>query len=372
VHNAPVPNNPTRSSRWFADRLPRPDVLASVLKDDPVERLLTTARDRAIVRGGDDLMPKKSADEDEVAAMLETATKAAQRIALDPDEQLSDAEKTALDLFILLLARPALLVQKGTVAERPENWPEVRREEELLPRVIAGVGRIELADHTKIGTGFIAGEKCILTNNHVVCSLFGLHPMSWKQSRQKFEKEMEEHNDAWAGDAGTRPWFELRGELGSTATSATRITKVLGSHKDVDMAVLELAAIPKDGRRIELATKEPKKFKDLHIYAVGYPVKDLGNPRAPLPILRRVFGQDESLGMKRFSPGTILGWENDHQFHHDASTLAGSSGSCIVDFDDHHVVGLHFSGFYGEENNAVPLWKFRKDALLTKNGVVFD
>lgn len=79
-----MPDTQTRDSRSFAARLPRPDVLASVLRDDPVERLLLTARDRAIVKGGDDLMPKKSADEEEVAAMLDEATEAAQRLALDP------------------------------------------------------------------------------------------------------------------------------------------------------------------------------------------------------------------------------------------------------------------------------------------------
>jgi endonuclease G len=367
-----MPDDQTRDSRWFAERMPRSDVLESVLRDDPVERLLNTARDRAIVVGDDNLMPKQGADETKVAEMLEVAMGAAKRLTLNPDAQLSDSEKDALDLFILLLARPALLVQNGTVAERPENWPEVRREEELLPRVIAGVGRIELANHTKIGTGFIAGEKCILTNNHVVCALFGLGLMTWKQSPHKFETAMVEHNERWSDDADTRPWFDLRGELGSTATSQARITRVLGSHEDVDMAVLELDAVPQHGRRVELAKKEPKKFKGLHIYAVGYPVKDLGTPPAPLPILRRVFGQDDSLGMKRFSPGTVMDWENEHQFHHDASTLAGSSGSCIVDFDDHRVVGLHFSGAYGSRNNAVPLWKFRKDVVLTKNGVVFD
>ena len=120
-----------------------------------------------------------------------------------------------------------------------------------------------------------------------------------------------------------------------------------------------------------LATEQPATFKGRRVYAVGYPVADSQWKPAPLPILRRVFGQDASLGMKRFSPGTIMEWETEHQFHHDASTLRGSSGSCIVDFDDHRVVGLHFSGAYDDYNNAVPLWKFRKDALLTGNGVLF-
>lgn len=58
-----------RDAQWFLRRMPHPDVLKRVLKDDPVDRLLTTTRSRAIVIGGDDLMPKQSADEQAVAAM---------------------------------------------------------------------------------------------------------------------------------------------------------------------------------------------------------------------------------------------------------------------------------------------------------------
>jgi Trypsin-like peptidase domain len=135
--------------------------------------------------------------------------------------------------------------------------------------------------------------------------------------------------------------------------------------------VIELDAVPNKAQRVTLATEQPTTFKGHRVYAVGYPVADSQMKPAPLPILRRVFGQDETLGMKRFSPGTIMDWENEQLFHHDASTLRGSSGSCIVTFDDHRVVGLHFAGSYSEHNNAVPLWKFRKDLLLTGNGVLF-
>lgn len=366
-----MPQTDPRDAQWFLQRMPHPDVLKSVLKDDPVERLLATTRARAIVLGGDDLMPKDSAEEQQVAAMLNTATQAAKRLALDQATQLSDAEKAALDLFTLLLSRPAMLIKAGRVAEDPENWPEVASQGELIQPVIAGVGRIELSDKFKIGTGFIVGDKRVLTNNHVVCGLLGVHPLAWRDTRPDFEEKMKAYNKSLSDDPDTRPRFEMVGEFGSDKTNAVRINRVLGSHPQVDMAVLELDAVPKQAKRVTLATKPPATFERHRVYAVGYPVADSDVAPAPLPILRRVFGQDESLGMKRLSPGTFVEWENEHQFHHDASTLRGSSGSCIVDFDDHQVVGLHFSGWYGKHNNAVPLWKFRNDVLLTSNGVLF-
>lgn len=361
----------TRDSRWFAARLPRPEVLKSVLRGDPVGHLVNVARDRAIVEGG--VVAIKKTGEQQVAAILDLATNAAARLSADPDAPLGDDEKNALDLFLILVARPSIFVRGGKVSGTPENWPEVKHEEELLPDVIAGVGRIELANHFKTGTGFIVGDKRILTNNHVVCGLVGLGttPMAWKTWRTHFDAAVEAHNKTWAEDADARPWFEMRGEFGSSATSTARIAKILGCHTDVDMAVLELDSEPQNAQRVTLATKEPAKFEGLHVYVVGYPVEDTGK-QTPIPILRRVFGEDDSLGTKRFAPGTVVRWETDVQFNHDASTLPGSSGSCVVDFNGHRVVGLHHSGTYNTKNNAVPLWKFQKDVLLTKNGVVFD
>ena len=366
-----MPGNDPRDAQWFLQRMPRPDVLNSVLKDDPVDRLLATTRARAIVLGGDDLMPKDSAEEQQVSAMLSTATAAAKRLAFDPATTLSDDEKAALDLFTLLLSRPAMLVKGGRVREDPENWPEVYQQRDLITPVIAGVGRIELASTAKVGTGFIVGDRRVLTNNHVVCGLLGVHVLAWRDARHDFEQKMKAHHKSWSDAPDTRPRFDVAGEFGSDKTNAVRINRVMGSHQTVDMAVLELDAVPEQARRVTLATAQPATIDGHRVYAVGYPVADSRMAPAPLPILRRVFGQDESLGMKRLSPGTIMEWRNEPQFHHDASTLRGSSGSCIVDFDDHRVVGLHFSGSYGASNNAVPLWQFRHDVLLSGNGVVF-
>ena len=87
---------------------------------------------------------------------------------------------------------------------------------------------------------------------------------------------------------------------------------------------------------------------------------------------QRFGADDESLGTKRFSPGTVIGWRDVNVFTHDASTLPGSSGSCIVDFEDRRVVGLHYGGRYKDQNYAVSLWKFREDAVLKDNGIVFN
>jgi hypothetical protein len=362
-----------RDARWFAERMPAQDVLDEVLRGDPLDRLLGIARDRAVVEIGLDPVARPDADEKAVKAALKLATKTAKKLAESGDQaKLTAAEKGALDLFILLVARPAIFVRNGRVAERPENWPELKTEEELLPQMIAGVGRIETAGRSGRGTGFIVGPRRILTNNHVLCSLFGLPLEAWQTSPDHFANLCTSSSKEWSKEKATKaPFFELRGELGSTASATARVTGVLGHHLEVDMAVLELDAEPAGSRRLPLTTDAPPSFEGRRIYAVGYPMADILKV-TPSPVFKRVFGADAtSLGTKRFSPGTIIEWAGANRFSHDASTLAGSSGSAIVDFEQRTVVGLHYSGHYRVGNNAVPLWKFRHDPVLVDNGVVF-
>ena len=359
--------------------MPSKDVLADVLQGDPVARLLGIAKDRAIVEGGLVVTPRAGADEAAAAPALHLAAATTERPAEQGDQiQLTPEEEAALDLFILLVARPAVFVQGGRVNERPENWPEIARDEDLFPRIIAGVGRIETAAHVKTGSGFLVGERRILTNNHVLASLFGMQQLEhWHTQPAEFAQRCDEHSTQWTDEPAAAPFFELRGELGSEASSTARVTRVLGHHLQVDMAVLEIDATPPGSRRLPLSGSEPASFVGRRVYAVGYPVADgrnMWNQRiTPVPVFRRVFGADEeSLGMKRFSPGTVLRWRDDSVFLHDASTLPGSSGSCIVDFEDRRVVGLHFGGRYKEENYAVGVWKFRDDPILKDNGVLFN
>ncbi len=368
----------SRDPRWFLQRMPSKKTLEEVLQGDPVTSLLGIANDRAIVTTGLDVVPRQDADDKAVAAALKLAVDTAKRIAtFGEDIELTSDEKGALDLFILLVARPAIFVQDGKVAERPENWPELARDEELLPRIIAGVGRIETASQVKLGTGFIVGERRIVTNNHVLCALFGNELSYWQDDSAGFSKQCDDKSKLWSEGPNTAPRFELRGELGSTASTKVRLTRVLGHHLQVDLAVVELDAEPAGSRKLPLMGVEPAQFVGRRIYAVGYPVDDARDQwqkrTTPTRVFQRVFGtDDETLGTKRFSPGVVLGWEETDVFKHDASTLPGSSGSCIVDFEHRRVLGLHYGGFYKERNFAVPLWKFRDDPVLAGNGVNFD
>ncbi|HVQ38257.1 MAG TPA: serine protease [Pyrinomonadaceae bacterium] len=369
----------SRDPKWFLQRMPSTSVLDEVLQGDPVTRLLGIAKDRAIANETVVVEPRANADTQAVAAALKLAVETAKRITVEGESlTLTAKEKAALQLFILLVARPAIFVQNGKIAERPANWPEVARDEELLPRIIAGVGRIDTAAHEKCGTGFIVGQRRIVTNNHVLCALLGRGSGFWEDHPGEFSQLCDQASESWSTKPAKAPRFELHGELNSTASTEVRLKRVLGHHRNVDMALLELSAEPSGSRRLPLMGTEPASFIGRRIYVVGYPVDDSrdtsGERTTPALVFNRIFGTDDStLGTKRFSPGVVLGWDSRNTFNHDASTLPGSSGSCIVDFEHRRVVGLHFAGHYRLKSNfAIPLWKFKDDPVLAGNGVTFD
>jgi len=367
-----------RDAAWFHARMPEPELLRDLLIGDPVARLLDVARDRAIVDGSLVAVARSDADDAAVRAALALAVSAAKLVSdKGPAAELSPEQSQALELFVLLVSRPALFVRDGDLAERPENWPELRRDSLLLPQTIAGVGRLEQSDGARCGTGFLVGDCKVLTNNHVVCALLGQRLGFWQNSADTYARMCEQHGRAWGNPDAERPRFELYGEIDATRSSVVAVCGIAGHHPDRDLAVLAIEREPPGARRLRLAAQEPASFRSRRVYALGYPIDDqrtaLGSRVTPAAIFQRIFGADDSsLGTKRLSPGVVVDWDGE-AFVHDASTLPGSSGSCIIDFESRKVVGVHFGGSYRDRKNlAIPLFRLAKDEHLAGCGVVFE
>jgi hypothetical protein len=101
------------------------------------------------------------------------------------------------------------------------------------------------------------------------------------------------------------------------------------------------------------------------VYMVGYPARPSALPRGTSPeeiqlidTLKRIFRM--RYGFKRLALGAIthpLGKvPNDPvpwAIGHDATTLGGNSGSCVVGLDEETtVLGLHFGGIFFDHNLA--------------------
>jgi hypothetical protein len=125
------------------------------------------------------------------------------------------------------------------------------------------------------------------------------------------------------------------------------------------------------------------------IVVIGHPAYD-----SKRDIFPAYFGFGTALGVKRCSPGLIRAvcerkWLGSlvEVFLHDATTLSGSSGSCVVEVSTSRVIGLHFGGWplppiqisassgnviaqLFEANGAVPLWMLRDDQFM--RNISFD
>jgi serine protease len=111
------------------------------------------------------------------------------------------------------------------------------------------------------------------------------------------------------------------------------------------------------------------------VYVMGYPARPTNGVGE---VLRRIFLDEYSV--KRFAPGFVKDSadafdDGGHKrvFTHDASTLQGNSGSCIVEFmtDGRPAVGLHFGGRSTEQRNfghAIA----RLESALAQHGVVLQ
>jgi hypothetical protein len=125
---------------------------------------------------------------------------------------------------------------------------------------------------------------------------------------------------------------------------------------------------------LALSTKLDPLAADSNLYVMGYPARPLNEVAE---VLMKVF-LDEYF-VKRFAPGLVERALDDvddgglkRVFTHDASTLGGNSGSCVVEFlvQGRAVVGLHFGGVARSENFAHSVARFEQ--VLKDHGVTLQ
>jgi endonuclease G len=125
------------------------------------------------------------------------------------------------------------------------------------------------------------------------------------------------------------------------------ITGVLGypDNPALDIAFLQLAADGPLPEGLPLA-RTATLAAGHEIIVAGYPGDDARSPAWSKLIF------DGRFGVKRVSPGEILGAAGLRCFH-DSSTLGGNSGSAIIDCQSGCVVAVHSSGQFAYRNEAM-------------------
>ncbi len=261
------------------------------------------------------------------------------------DADLAADERTGLEAVIVLVGRPAILVQDGKFLPPPEPWQKLEQKRADIEATLARVGRIELDGHPRfdwVGTGFLAGENVVLTNRHVV---------------KMFASRL---GSDWVLDEGVTARIDFAEELGSVVRRNFPITEIIGVHGEVDLAVLRV-----DGPGLApLAVDDDPTLvgPDREVYVVGYPTADTF---AVPEVVRKIFV--DIYGVKRLQPGAVMSALEGKVFRHDCSTLGGNSGSCVLDLETNRVVGVHYRGRFREANTAVALAPLADDPLVKPN-----
>jgi Trypsin-like peptidase domain len=295
---------------------------------------------------------------------------------IETPEKLVEKPDILNDIGIIeWLLRPALLLKNGLI-ESPGSglWQQLKSD--LVEAPSKSVCRIDLCmdGYTPIhlGTGFVIGTNVndqfvVMTNAHVIEGAI---------------------KNGWSDREGIDLACDFTRETVAISDRLFPLEAVYHIHPHYDLALVYLSRERLESTGVfltplKIAEKSPDNTLELEVGVIGHPSFD--SNRDPFP---KYFGFGNEFGVKRFSPGLIRSIENRNWrsqdvevFLHDATTLSGSSGSCILDLKNMNVVGLHFGGWPMQRqkmeiadkdvmaqlfhaNGAVPLWLLGKDPLL--------
>lgn len=305
--------------------------------------------------------PRQDAVEDALQAQREATIEAGrrgiERVLEQGDEaSLTPEEQFGMEAIVLLVGRPALLIQDGRFAAPPADWSVLEEHREAIQTTFRSIGRVEVEGHPNlewIGTGFLVARDVVMTNRHVAVEFTS--PRS---------------NGRWGVTPGMRARIDFREEFMGMRSAEVRIKGLIGIHGRYDMALFRLepsndlpAPLPLSAGPAPLA-----ELPGRNVYVVGYPAWD-GRRNDPEP-MQRLFSN--VYNVKRLQPGSFMRYLTGNQlFTHDCSTLGGNSGSPVLDLDSHRIIGLHFGGAYQKANQAVALWDLPNDPLIQFAGLQF-
>jgi hypothetical protein len=284
-------------------------------------------------------------------------------------------------------SRPVLFVRNGDIDGSSElgDWGAVASFRPQIRRVIASIGRVDspIMDPGKAGTVFMVAPGLAITARHVLEGLANCTQDGWEYVAPATVNFVAE-----VGDPGGTS-FEL-GEVVWTGPDPINFSIDFGR---LDVAIIRLKEGKEEFPRPLSFERSRDAYRDQPgrgpraVQVIGFPGEPWVAPAAasgapPLgheyeQVIRDVFRS--TFGVKRWAPGLVHaapgeldgdvhGWV----FSHDASTLAGSSGSAIVDLRDNgeRVLGIHFGG-RSRDVNWGHAFASLKDELPTDLGIVW-
>lgn len=255
------------------------------------------------------------------------------------------------------LVSPALYASSSRGVHSEEVVPYLWREgfdkyARLIQAVTASVGRVDIRDVQRLdltdpqtrrsgwrmSLGTIAGTACMvsddmaLTAAHVAKSFCDFDP---KQNRYELKKgPLGDDLSVFVNFAGGRG--EVPNEY--QVSDIVFVGGVEGAERDI--ALLRLSGL--NGKKtlpppLELQLQPVALGRGRPVFVCGFPTYDPEDKR-----IRQ--GPDRFialLGVKRISPGWVQPTRDSKMLSHWCTTLEGSSGSPVVDFETGRVLGVH-------------------------------
>jgi hypothetical protein len=378
---------PQRVAAHAAHLLPDLEAVASQLDTNPDQVMRRAFPDsgpeakRAIVGPRTGLQPK-AVDQIDAATtaarrrLLEAGARALETLRTEgPAAPLTPEAQLGIEA-IVSVARPALMLDDGAFGDPPPPWDQIlgphRRN---IRATAASVGRIDVPALLQLpyaGTGFLVAEDVVMTNCHVARAF----AQCGSDGEWSFQPGLDAQLD-FVEDPDTQ-------DTSGGPQRALPIADVIGIHPALDLALLRVtppSTRDEEANPLTLMAQDPGSLAGRNLYVLGYPAPD---HRGDSTVQRSIFG--DRYYVKRLQPGAGMshppdavirmepcstGAEADDVMFHDASTLGGNSGSCVVDLETNRVIGLHFAGLYMQYNEAVALWRLADDPLLVGAGVNF-
>lgn len=284
---------------------------------------------------------------------------------------LSAPQRASLEALIKLTGRPSLRVKNDRIDFNDPDigpWREpLLLLREKIPHIVRSVGRIDVGA-VHVGTGFLIADDLVMTNRHVLEALVTpshtiTSPKGWLLSQQGVTIDFRRESAS-----PSSPRFNVIGVEFAGPIPTNGVVSV--DFANLDLAVLRIAKTDSAGQPppppLSFLKGELSSHASQQVLVVGFPAPPApppldgkGHPRQDvIDALKRIY--NSSYGVKYLSPGevsalpgTIAEDVKQWVFSHDATTLGGNSGSCVVRYGPRPgVIGLHFAGSFERANYA--------------------
>lgn len=349
-----------------AEILPDLDLLAEQLQTGSGGPQAPDAGLRAAA-GGSPL--EQSRDRRELLGFARRAVEAL-RLCRGMEVRLMPDEEVGVQVLLAATSRPAIPVQGGRLGDSPPVWGDLTRIwRAQIEAALGSVGRIEITGHPTLswaGTAWVAAPELLLTSRRVAERFAAPAGGGGSEAHWRMRSGMSAQID-FNREIGLPPG---EGEIFDVPSDAEILV-----HPEQDLALVPVAARSRDDASplpppLPISSHGGEIGMGRKVFVAGHPELDASVPVPDLFLQDRQFR--EIFGTKHLQPGQVLGIPaGEKSFLHDCSTLGGTSGAPVVDFEKGCVAGLHVGSVHRSAGLAVALWELRDDPMLHTAGLDF-